>query len=176
MKLLFIGDSLIEFYNWQARFPNYPVSNLGVAGETVEELLDRTKIIIKRRPAPDMILIMIGTNNMVMENFTFIPAYEKIIETFRTAYPQTTTVITSLLPMQVQWLEGTAIQRINDRLATLASDKGVQFLNVYQHFIDEQGQVRRNYFLEDGVHLSNEGYSAWSAAVEKFLGATEGPR
>ena len=30
---------------------------------------------------------MIGTNNVAMENFTFLGAYEDILETFQGAYP-----------------------------------------------------------------------------------------
>ena len=96
-NLLFVGDSLIEFYDWQARFPAYHVSNLGIAGETVEELQFRATRIIKNEYSPDLILIMIGTNNMVMEQFGFILSYEKIIETFASAYPQATIVVNSLL-------------------------------------------------------------------------------
>lgn len=169
LKLLLLGDSLIEFYDWQARFPLHQIRNLGIAGETVEELLARTANIINRESPPDMVLIMIGTNNMVMEHFAFIPAYEKIVDTLAAAYPQSMLVINSLLPLQVPWLAETAIQRINDRLYGLAKAKCFQYLDVFQQFVDDQGQAKRSYFLGDGVHLSDEGYSAWSGAVEAFL-------
>jgi len=38
--ILFIGDSLTEFFDWQKRFPGHKVVNLGSAGETVETLFD----------------------------------------------------------------------------------------------------------------------------------------
>ncbi len=171
-KLLFLGDSLIEFYDWQARFPLHQVRNLGIAGETVEELLVRTSRVVKQETPPDMVLIMIGTNNMVMEHFSFIPAYEKIIETLSAAYPQSLLVINSLLPLQVPWLADTAIPRVNVRLLALAKACGAQYLDIYRQFIDEQRLAKRSYFLGDGVHLSDTGYRAWSAAIEAFLEGT----
>jgi len=36
-----MGDSLIEFFNWQERFPDREVFNYGIAGETAEGLLAR---------------------------------------------------------------------------------------------------------------------------------------
>ena len=38
-RFLFIGDSLVEFFNWQERFPDKKVYNFGSAGETAEGLL-----------------------------------------------------------------------------------------------------------------------------------------
>jgi len=40
-RLLFIGDSLIEFFDWQGRFSDCLVKKLGRAGETVQEILAR---------------------------------------------------------------------------------------------------------------------------------------
>ncbi|HDH01537.1 MAG TPA: GDSL family lipase, partial [Nitrospirae bacterium] len=48
--ILFLGHSLIEFFDWQTRFPDHRVASLGVAGETVEGLLSRLDGIIKEYP------------------------------------------------------------------------------------------------------------------------------
>jgi len=31
-RIAFIGDSLTEYFDWQNRFPEYEVMNLGIAG------------------------------------------------------------------------------------------------------------------------------------------------
>ena len=51
--LLFIGDSLIQFFDWQKRFPAYQITNLGVAGESVQGLLARIPALNERMEAPD---------------------------------------------------------------------------------------------------------------------------
>lgn len=66
-KLLFLGDSLVEFFNWQERFPGYQVTNAGVAGETVQGLLRRTRESVTEKVPPHWISIMIGTNNLAAE-------------------------------------------------------------------------------------------------------------
>ncbi len=35
-KILFTGDSLIEYFEWAARFPEHRIHNMGWSGETVE--------------------------------------------------------------------------------------------------------------------------------------------
>lgn len=168
-KLLFIGDSLIEFFDWQSRFPTHRIINLGVAGETARELLNRAHEIVKRFPPPDLVLIMIGTNNVLMEDFGFLPAYEEIIDVFSKGFPDAIMVINSLLPIRLPWLTDEAAQRLNSNLLKLAKAKGVQFLNTYQHFLDNKEDPLVEYFLEDGVHLSGEGYETWAKSIGGLL-------
>jgi len=58
MRLLFIGDSLIEYFDWQERFPKNAVYNMGVAGETVEGLYARLPVIYTQLDVLDAIFIM----------------------------------------------------------------------------------------------------------------------
>lgn len=167
-KFLFIGDSLIEFFDWQSRFPAHRITNLGVAGETAQALVDRAHKVVKRFPPPDLVLIMIGTNNVVMEDFGFLPAYEELIDIFSEGFPDAIIVINSLLPMRLPWLADDTTQRINSNLLKLAEAKGVRFLNTYQRFLDKKERPRVEYFLEDGVHLSDEGYEAWAKAIDEL--------
>ena len=43
MDMLFIGHSLVEFFDWQVRFPGHRAANLGVAGESVADIRSRAK-------------------------------------------------------------------------------------------------------------------------------------
>lgn len=168
-KLLFIGDSLIEFFDWQSRFPEYQITDLGIAGETTQGLLYRAESVIKRIAPPDLILIMIGTNNVTMEDFVFLPTYEEVIDTFSKAFPDATLVVNSLLPMHLPWLAGNTIERINTKLVELSITKEIKFLDTYKHFFDTRKNPCVKYFLEDGVHLSEKGYAAWASTIENFL-------
>lgn len=100
--LIFLGDSLIEFYDWQACFPNHTVVNLGQAGETVQELRQRLDRLGGRLTNPAWFLLMIGTNNNVaMEDYGFMAEYRAIVTTLRQRYPTAAVQVTSLLPMRL---------------------------------------------------------------------------
>ena len=62
--LVFIGDSLTQWGDWERRFPGYQVTNLGISGETVEGLLARRARIRARIENPDVIFLMTGINNL----------------------------------------------------------------------------------------------------------------
>lgn len=165
-QFLFIGDSLIEFFNWQQRFPDREILNFGSAGETAEGLLARLPGIIRRFEAPDLVMLMTGTNNLAMEDYGFLLTYEKIIELLKKNYPRAAIVMSSLLPIDLYFL-GEAVPRVNKRLKNIAREKNSIFLDLYPLFLGEDSRPVRDYYEADGVHLSERGYQVWAAALER---------
>jgi len=168
-RCLFIGDSLIEFFDWQKRFPDKEILNLGLAGETVEGLFKRLISLIDKLPPPDVILIMTGTNNLGMEEYGFLGSYEKIILTFKKSFPEAKIVANSLLPMQLPWLSEQAVPRANIALREMSGKMAVSYLDVFNPFICRMNRTDKTCFLEDGVHLTDYGYEVWSEVIADFL-------
>lgn len=165
MNILFVGDSLIEYLDWQERFPDHTVMNLGAAGESVQGLLSRTVIIKEICSEADLIFIMSGINNVAMGDNDFIDVYKVIIEKLSILYPDARIFINSLLPVSVDFISNELIQRTNEFLKILADKMNVFYLDIYRKFIDTKGMPIREYLLEDGVHLSRTGYAAWSRVI-----------
>jgi lysophospholipase L1-like esterase len=167
-QFLFIGDSLIQFFNWQERFPGKNIINYGMAGETAEGLLARLPDIINRIPSPALVMIMTGINNLAMEDYGFLFTYEKIISLLQETYGQSTIVMTSLLPADLFFL-GDAVPRVNKRLQGIAQKSTILYLDLYPLFLDENAKTITSYFEADGVHLSDAGYEVWAEALENTV-------
>ena len=167
-QCLFIGDSLVEFFNWQNRFPDHRIFNFGQAGETAEGLAARLPGIIKRQEAPAFIMIMTGTNNIAMEDYGFLVTYEKIVRQLQEAYPEAKIIMASLLPIELFWL-GDAIPRVNKKLQKISRNLAVHYLDLYPLFLGRDGKQNPAFFDPDGVHLSIEGYEAWANALDDIL-------
>jgi lysophospholipase L1-like esterase len=43
------------------------------------------------------------------------------------------------------------------------------FINIFDKFIDEKGEIVNKYFLIDRLHLSESGYDIWKNEVKKSL-------
>jgi len=167
-RFLFIGDSLIEFFNWKERFPDKEIFNYGIAGETAEGLLARLPGIIDRVQSPDLVMIMTGINNIAMEDYGFLFTYEKITARLQETYRQATITIVSLLPVNLSFL-GDAVPRVNKRLKDIAQNNKILFLDLYPLFLDDNSQIITSYFETDRVHLSDEGYEIWAKALENTV-------
>ena len=172
MRLLFIGDSLIEYFDWQDRFPKNSVYNMGVAGETVEGLYSRLQVVYTQVDTPDAIFIMSGINNLAMGHRKFITTYRKIVRGLKKQYksPKIPKIfVQSLLPVLFPWISNEEIRDINLQLKKMAEAEKAAYLDINSLFLDREGKAVANYLLEDGVHVSEKGYRVWSDEIEKHL-------
>lgn len=169
VRILFLGDSLTEYFDWQERFPAQAVANAGVSGETVEGLLRRLTYIVSNFEEPDFIFLMTGINNVAMEDYGIIESYDQVIRVLQRYFPRAEIVVQSLLPVMVSWIEDREIPRLNAALRDLAATQKVTYLDVFRCFVDASGRTKASCLLDDGVHLSGEGYRVWSAEVEEYL-------
>jgi len=169
MNILFLGHSLIEFFDWQGRFPAHTCANLGVAGETTEGLLARLERIIEANPGADLIFVMTGINNIAMDDPDFSGAYREIIERLSSGYPAAKIFVHAVLPVLVDFIENKSVLQVNVALENLARDTGVEFIDLYRRFVDERGLPVREYLLDDGIHLSSKGYEVWAGVLEEII-------
>lgn len=169
IKILFIGDSLTEYFDWQQRFPEHEVMNLGIAGETVEGLAGRLNRIVTSINNPDLIFIMTGINNIAMEDYDIVETYRDIVKNLSSEFKNVVMVIQSILPVRLPWIDNRAIENINHSLEKIAKEFKVEYLDIYSLFIDSDENPISDYLLDDGVHLSEKGYEVWAKAVEGFL-------
>lgn len=168
MRLLFIGDSLIEYYDWQERFPKNLVFNMGFAGETVEGLYARLEVIYSQIEDPDAVFIMAGINNLAMGDRKFLQTYRKIVKSLKKRYPSSRIVVQSLLPVLFPWISNDEIRDINRELKKMTDSEKVVYLDIHSLFLELDKPVK-NYLMDDGVHVSEKGYIVWSMEISKHL-------
>jgi lysophospholipase L1-like esterase len=168
MDILFIGDSLIEYFDWGRRFPGHRAANLGVSGETAELLLERLPRIASAHPAAGKVFLMTGINNVAMEEgASFLKAYREVLAHLGDAYPDARIYANSLLPTMLPWVRPRTIEEVNASLKSLAEEAGAVYLDVHRVFME--GNLIR-LLSPDGVHLSEKGYEVWAGVLEKIIG------
>jgi lysophospholipase L1-like esterase len=168
-KLVFIGDSLTQWYGWQRRFPEHLVTNLGISGERVEALLDRVPEVQTEIKSVDIIFIMTGINNVAEGHYDFIITYREIVSSFAARYQHAKVVVQSILPTALEWIDNATIQTLNGQLEQVAQDLGALYLDIYRLYVDAKGNAHTDLYLDDGAHLSGKGYEVWANEVERFL-------
>ena len=161
---LFLGDSLIADYNWQERMAHFEIINYGVPGETTQGLLHRIPSITESIKNPELILLMIGTNNLIIEDYSFLESLRQIIVALTSKYPTTEVITNSLLPCQLPWLNMDALKRLNDMIEPMAQQTGSCYLNMFNKIAPTP-----EYFQNDGIHLQPKAYELWSKNILEFV-------
>ncbi|MCL1980106.1 MAG: GDSL-type esterase/lipase family protein [Proteobacteria bacterium] len=169
IKLLMLGDSLVEWGNWSRNLSRAVAINRGIAGEMTEELSARLMDEIDDCPDPDAVLVQSGTNNLLM-GYMFFPAiFTTMMQRLRACYPpQVPLILCSLTPMPAAPIH--EIEQINRQLAEVAATiENCVFLDLVKPFAEQCQPGTHPGFLADNVHLSARGYQVWAGEIDRCL-------
>ncbi len=172
------GDSLSMWFPPDLLPKDKTWLNQGISGETTEGLLQRLKLF--ERTQPETIFVMIGINDLIRrsEDDSILSNQRLILQRLRRNHPDAQIVLQSILPHggeATTWegrdrllaIPNSRIREINDKLAAIASEEGIQYLDLYPLFSNEQGNLRPE-LTTDGLHLSRQGYIVWQSALILF--------
>ena len=177
--IIFIGDSIVEYYPLQELLQtNKVLINRGIRGYKTDLLLDSLDAHLFG-PALDKVFILIGTNDIGKEipQSETLENLEGVIQKISREYPLAQIQLLSVLPVNeapaykstVYVRSNEKIQALNQAYRQLASAyMNVQFIDLYDAFLDEGGQLRPDY-TTDGLHLTIAGYAALSKALQETL-------
>lgn len=164
-QVLLLGDSLVASHNWQSRLNSCKVTNLGVAGIMTSDVLSILDDVKKEQPFADIIMLMVGTNDILTGNFEFIHALRKICVQLCKNYPASEVLITSIFPMDLPHLPYNTVSSLNCHIEALTMQTGCCFLDIHSRLKDSTEPV----FLEDGVHVTGETYEIWSRSLLEHI-------
>ena len=123
-RILFVGDSLIAFLDWQVYFSAFECVNLGVPGETVEGWRGLVRQAASRYAEATYLVVMLGANNLCQQNYGFLSSSEMLLADFRKFYPETKMIVCSLLPHALPWLHDSTVVRLNESLQDMVEREG----------------------------------------------------
>ena len=172
------GDSISQWFPQTLLPPQATWLNQSISGEGSQGLYDRLNFLDETEP--EKIFVMIGINDLIrgMDDETLLEQQRRIIKDILYIHPDAEVVVQSILPhgdQDATWEGKTKLQRIpnerirslNERLAAIAEYEGATFLDLYDLFKTESGQLRPE-LSTDGLHLNEQGYLVWRTALMVF--------
>lgn len=175
--VVFFGDSITFGADWERLFPEAPVVNRGISGDTTLGLLNRQDEIIALRPR--QIFLMIGTNDLcfgrpidnVVEN------YNRILARFQAELPETQVYVQSILPFNDQMFPSNGLRKnhniraLNKAIKPLAQKYGYEYLDLSGAFTGSDGSLLPQYTY-DGLHLNDDAYLVWRRQIDAYVANT----
>ncbi len=168
--MLFIGDSLTDWFNTNKYLNKFEVKNVGVAGDSTIETISRMSDLWFD-PIPDFTFICIGTNDMARDrnNSYILDNITKIVKKIPTKLSLHSIYLTSIFPTRDnEPRPNNRIEKFNLELQELAVKLDTKFLNLHPYFIDSEGKLKTE-FTEDGLHLTEPAYEKWAELLNEFL-------
>lgn len=169
---LFVGSSSIT--NWKdiaSYFPKSYVINRGFGGSKFEDLLYYAdRVIMPYKPA--RIFIYEGDNDIAanLDAETLIRQAKTLRKKIAEAFPSVMVVFISPKPSVVRWHLKDKYIKFNKALKKYASkEKLTAFADVWTPMLDENGEVFKDIFLKDNLHMKANGYEIWQKVLEPFV-------
>ena len=171
-SLAFVGDSITADGAWQEWFPDRRTHNLGVGGNTTDDVIARLDDIVSVHP--DAVALLIGTNDLGTRKSVehLVRNIEFLMVSLRRDLPGTRMLVQSILPRGREFAE--QIKDANRHLRQFSPNVNAQYLDLWPAFALEDGEIDPR-FSDDRLHLTAEGYGAWldelHPALERLDGA-----
>jgi lysophospholipase L1-like esterase len=148
----------------------------GFGGSTIHDAnhyIDRVVIPYK----PRAILLYEGDNDVAggynMEEI--VAKYREFVKRVHAALPEARIYVLSTKPSESRWKHWPATQQLNAELKKMCDgDPRLTFIDVATPMLDENGEVRKELFLGDKLHMNPEGYKLWTSVVRPVLMQKEG--
>ncbi|EJW97937.1 sialate-O-acetyltransferase [gut metagenome] len=173
--ILFVGNSITDGGEWHELFRQSNIKNRGISADTTDGLFDRLAPITQGKPAK--IFLLIGINDVARGKTPaeIAEGIARIAHKIKTDTPDTKLYIQSVLPVTPYYNQfpnhtkrWKMVAEINRLVKNFTEKEQLPYVDLYTHFADESGQLKKEY-SNDGLHLLGNGYLLWKKILMPYL-------
>ncbi|MCH1507329.1 MAG: GDSL-type esterase/lipase family protein [Verrucomicrobiales bacterium] len=169
--ILFVGSSSIRMWDTKEWFPQLETINRGFGGSWTQDVLHhRDKIVVPY--APRTIVLYEGDNDIGggLRAEAVFGDYVKFAEAVHEKLPETTIIFVAIKPSIKRWALWPEMKKANDFVTKRCESQPLErFLDIAPLLLGADGKPDARFFAKDGLHLSKEGYKAWSDLLRPLL-------
>lgn len=160
--ILFIGDDITAEAPLHDMFPDVPVRNRGIIGDLSSDILLRSSVLAKNKPA--IIFINFGANDLRLRVplKQIIANYRETISLFSSLSPNSQIVISATLPLGK--FNKTATDSLNKALKKIAEKRKLDFIDLPKLLQTESGQFKAG-MTDKSMHLLGPAYVLWQQEI-----------
>lgn len=168
--IVFFGDSLTYYGDFESVFPDKVVCNLGLRGVTIQGMIDRVEQV--RMLEPKQVFLMAGindVNHVTADEFEML--YIRLIDAIIQGLPNVTLVVQSILPVNTLnfsiTCDNVQIRACNSKIQMIAEARNLNYQNIHSLY-EENGQLPL-VLSRDGLHLIDKAYARWYKVIEQIV-------
>ena len=172
-ETIFYGSSSIRLWtSLNEDFKELKPVNLGFGGSTLAACVWFFERVMTTYH-PKRIIIYAGDNDLgdgrhPEEVFIF---FQQLVVKINKRFGDLPCYFVSLKPSISRWQMVDQFKYTNNLIETeiITRNDNWHFINVFKEMIDPSGRLKKEYFLNDGLHLSENGYRLWKEIIKKHI-------
>ena len=175
-NVLFLGDSITDFYDLEKYYPDNNVVNSGISGDVSDDILNDMYNRVYRYN-PSKIFLLIGTNQIPKgdSDDEIVDDIKRIITNIHDNRSITKIYVESIYPVNKELNKTMVSTRDNERIVELNKKikeevkdiKYVEYINIYDSLLKDG--VLNDEYSEDGLHLNDKGYEIVTNILKKYI-------
>ncbi|MDR1677614.1 MAG: GDSL-type esterase/lipase family protein [Deltaproteobacteria bacterium] len=185
-KIVLLGDSLTEYWNWEKLLPPFKIVNQGIGGDTSMGIFSRVNYAANLSPL--VISLQVGINDLSqgLDPAKIADNHLAIWLSINEKTPDTHLIVSSLMPISRAKLEWSSnnltnervrqtnrflkanFQNVREGLTGYRFANGISWLDLYELTADPAGELP-DHLTEDGVHLTRAAYLIWTETLKNHL-------
>lgn len=170
--VLFIGaSSIARWTNLAESFPDLRVVNRGFGGSELSEAVKYAPRVVVPH-APRIVVLYAGENdlNRGVTPEVIASDFDKFSQLIHASLPATRIVVIGLKPSLLRWKIRDGMHQTNKLISTrCAADRKCTYVDPWPSMIGADGTPKPSFFVEDGLHMTPEGYKAWTKMLQPHL-------
>ena len=170
---LFTGSSSIRVWNdIGERFPDHNILNRGFGGSQMSDLLFYADELILQYE-PEQIFIYEGDNDIASGKSPdeILATADSLLQKIRSQLPRRVKVyFISAKPSVARWDLRDKYISFNTQLkAWTEAQKNVGYIDVWNPMMAADGEVMKDIFVNDNLHMNPKGYDIWARVMAGYL-------
>lgn len=169
-EVVFVGSSTIRLWDLASAFPDVKTINRGFGGS---EMQDSTRYVdrIVVPYSPRTVVVYAGDNDIMGTPSEEIAIqFERFVRAVHAKLPQTRIVYIGIKPSLLRWAQVDRMRQANAMIRAFCErDDRVAFVDVDQAMLGWDEKPRPELYVQDGLHLTPQGYQILNALVRPFL-------
>jgi lysophospholipase L1-like esterase len=169
--ILFVGSSSIRMWETASAFPDLTVINRGFGGAQISDVLFYFDQVVAPF-APQQIVFYCGDNDIAAGKSAeqVLGDYQDFVSRVEADFGQIPIVYLPIKPSLMRWALWPEMYRANQLIADYCdSSEHLYRVATDSALLSGEGLPDSSVFVEDGLHLNQEGYRRWKVLVEPVL-------
>ncbi len=174
--ILFTGSSSIRMWSTLTEdMEGYTVLNRGFGGATIPEvLLFSNRYLTTHKP--DIVVFYCGENDIAegASPADVLASFKTFVRVLETKMPDAELVYITMKPSVSRWHLWEQYKAGDALIQEFAKTKDfIKIMDCSQSMLAKNGEVKKDIFIEDNLHMNAKGYAGWTAQLRPILATYE---